>query len=196
MAMGRWVKIAGWLVLAAAGVMTVTRMVEVLSDASVAAYWPLILLESAVYGLVGVALVALGHWLARRDASAAGTGASSPDRKRLWLVRLFWGQSMVLLGCGLLMAAWFGVFILDTPNVDRMDDANDLLKLAGQIMAFSILPYWIGLRLKQGKGMVSAALYSLPSLLVFPIGTILGGLQLFLLRDLHRLNIEKGSIAG
>lgn len=186
--MGRWVKIAGWLVLAAACVMTVTRMVEVLSDASVAAYWPLILLESAVYGLVGVALVALGHWLARRDASAAGTGVSSPDRKRLWLVRLFWGQAMVLLGCGLLMAAWFGVFILDTPNVDRMDDANDLLKLAGQIMAFSILPYWIGLRLKQGKGMVSAALYSVPSLLVFPIGTILGGLQLLLLRDLHRLS--------
>jgi hypothetical protein len=106
-------------------------------------------------------------------------GGIVEDRSRKLLVRLFWGQALVSIILGL----WLTLHFYDTSS---FVDYSTAAALAVVSLVFGALPWWIGFRLNRGQGTLLALIYSGASLLAFPIGTVLGGVQLFLLRDISR----------
>ncbi|CAA7621363.1 hypothetical protein [Magnetospirillum sp. SS-4] len=181
--MGRFVRLAGWAIGVVAAVVYAWRILDMAGDPSVQAYWPLVAAEGLALVGAGIAVIALGRWLERGDIRHLADGGSAEPRKRKLLVWLFRGQSLVSVAAALWLAASLAMSPADSPSADETAYSLSMLMI---FLVLGGVPWWIGLRLKRGLGTVSATLYSGISLFAFPVGTVLGGMQLFLLREISR----------
>jgi hypothetical protein len=185
--MGKIIRIAGWVVSAAALVFFTIQVVNTASDASVRVYWPLVAIEGLAVVLGGGVLVLIGRWLERSERNSVSGAVQDTSRQRRFLTWMFWGQALLGVAASGVAAVMMGGFTVDSPTAsDGMFDLAALSTFILSIVVFSALPWWIGLRVKQQRSLVPALLYSVMLLFAFPIGTIVGGVQLALLRSLQQ----------
>ncbi|MBF0247028.1 MAG: hypothetical protein HQL36_02985 [Alphaproteobacteria bacterium] len=184
--LGKVLRWLGWAVLCFTFVRYGYGFFTTLSDASVGAYAPLILVEGAVWAAVGAVLVWLGSRMGR---TTSGDGdVADIDKTSRTLALIFWGQALLGLIPAALLAAFLGGVSVDAPSTpEYVFYVTAAATFAAVAALSSALPWWIGKMVMLGRpwGLRGAAIYAAITLPAFPYGTILGGVELALVYQIH-----------